>query len=157
MATLPDWIDRAEYPFEIRTLTLSDGEMSYVDEGSGPVLMFVHGTPTWSFEFRHLIKSLSGRYRCIAPDHLGFGLSSRPARFAYTPEAHAAALREFVDQLGLDRITLIVHDFGGPIGLPLALDAPSRVECVIILNSWAWPLNDDPKMARAAKVAGGMV
>ena len=151
----PDWLDRSEYPFAKHSMALTDGTVNYVDEGNGEVLLFVHGTPTWSFEYRHLIKSLASGYRCIAPDHLGFGLSARPAGFAYSPEAHAGVLREFVDRLGLERFTLVVHDFGGPIGLPLALDQPSRVARVVMLNTWAWPLDDDPKMARAARLAGG--
>lgn len=130
--------------------------MHYVDEGSGETLLFVHGTPTWSFEYRHLIKALATRYRCVAPDHLGFGRSSRPTAFAYTPEAHAEVLREFVDRVGLDRFTLVVHDFGGPIGLPLALANASRVERVVILNTFAWPLDDDP-LARGARLAGGPI
>ncbi len=74
-------------------IALTDGEMHYVDEGSGPPILFVHGTPTNSYEYRHLIAALSKRFRCIAPDHLGFGESSRPQSFAYTPEAHAACSR----------------------------------------------------------------
>ena len=153
----PAWLDRGQYPFKTRTIALTDGNLSYVDEGSGEALLFVHGTPTWSFEYRHLIKNLAKRYRCIAPDHLGFGLSGRPAGFAYSPEAHAVVLREFVDRLGLERFTLIVHDFGGPIGLPLAVDQPSRVARVIVMNTWAWPLDDDPKMARGARLIGGAI
>ncbi len=153
----PEWLDRAEYPFQPRSIDLTDGRLNYVDEGSGEALLFVHGTPTWSFEYRHLIKTLAKRYRCIAPDHLGFGLSARPPGFTYSPQAHAAVLREFVDRLGLDRFTLVVHDFGGPIGLPLAVDQPSRVARVIIMNTWAWPLDDDPKMARGARFIGGAI
>ncbi|MEY4094049.1 MAG: Haloalkane dehalogenase [Acidobacteriota bacterium] len=146
----------ADYPFQPRTVSLAAGDMHYVDEGSGDAVLLVHGTPTWSFEYRHLIKALSTRHRCIAPDHLGFGLSSRPQGFAYTPEAHAEVLREFVERVGLDRFTLVVHDFGGPIGLPLALAANSPVARVVIINTWAWPLDDDP-LAAGARVAGGPV
>lgn len=128
--------------------------MHYVDEGSGPPILFVHGTPTYSYEYRHLIGALSSTHRCIAPDHLGFGLSDRPRSFAYTPEAHAEMLREFVTKLGLDRFTLVLHDFGGPIGLPLALAGDAHVDRVVIMNSWAWPLDDDP-MAKGAKFMGG--
>lgn len=150
------WVDRKSYPFQSRYQPLSAGDMHYVDEGQGPCILLVHGTPTWSFEFRHVIAALSARYRCIAPDHLGFGLSERPAGFAYTPEAHAEALREFVDRLGLARFSLVVHDFGGPIALPLAFGAASPVERLVILNSFAWPLNDD-KLAAGARVAGGPI
>ena len=153
----PDWLDRRAYPFASREVQLAAGRMHYVDEGRGDTLLFVHGTPTWSFEFRHLIPALSDRFRCLAPDHLGFGLSERPRGFAYTPEAHAANLAEFVDRLALDRVTLIVHDFGGPIGLPLALRDRSPVEKVVILNSWCWPFADNKDAVRKARLAGGGV
>jgi haloalkane dehalogenase len=138
-------------------ITLRDGDMHYVDEGSGPPILFVHGTPTNSFEYRHLIAALSKRFRCIAPDHLGFGQSSRPQSFAYTPEAHADVLAEFVEKLNLTDVTLVVHDFGGPIGLPLALASGSRITRLVLMNTWAWPLDDDPKMARGAKFIGGPI
>ena len=153
----PAWLDRRAYPFTSRHVRLSAGRMHYVDEGQGEPVLFVHGTPTWSFEFRHLIAALSPRMRCIAPDHLGFGLSERPAAFPYTPEAHAAALAEFVERLGLTRFTLIVHDFGGPIAFPLALRDPSPVSRLVILNSWCWPFADSPDMVRKARIAGGPV
>jgi haloalkane dehalogenase len=136
-------------------IALGEGEVHYVDQGSGPPILFVHGTPTHSFEYRHLIAALSARFRCIAPDHLGFGQSSRPRSFAYTPEAHARVLKQLVEELNLEDLTLVVHDFGGPIGLPLALEPGSRVKRVIILNTWAWPIDDDPRMARGARFIGG--
>ena len=142
-------------------IPLTDGEMHYVDEGSGPPILFVHGTPTNSYEYRHLIAALSTRFRCIAPDHLGFGESSRPRAFAYTPEAHARVLKEFVERLDLKDLTLVVHDFGGPIGLPLVAGrgelGVGSVKQVVILNSWAWPLDDDPKMARGARLIAGAI
>jgi haloalkane dehalogenase len=153
----PGWLDRNAYPFTSRELPLAAGRMHYVDEGRGEPLLFVHGTPTWSFEFRHLIAAFSGRYRCIAPDHLGFGLSERPPRFAYTPEAHAANLSEFVERLHLDRVTLIVHDFGGPIALPLALRERSPVAKLVILNSWCWPFAESKDEIRKARLAGSGV
>jgi haloalkane dehalogenase len=131
------------------------GRVHYIDEGHGDPILFVHGTPTNSYEFRHLIAALSATHRCIAPDHLGFGDSDRPANFPYTPEAHAATLREFVEKLNLSAFTLVAHDFGGPIAIPLALDSPSRVDRLILINTWAWPINDDPKMARGAALIGG--
>jgi haloalkane dehalogenase len=153
--TAPDWLDRRAYPFTLRTMPLRAGRMHYVDEGQGDPILFVHGTPTWSFEYRHLIRGLCGAHRCVAPDQLGFGLSERPSNFAYTPEAHAGALAEFVDRLQLDRITLVVHDFGGPIGLPLAFAEPSRVRRLVLLNTWMWPFDDDPAMVRRGDLAAG--
>jgi haloalkane dehalogenase len=129
--------------------------MHYVDEGIGPAILFVHGTPTWSFEYRHLIEGLKAKHRCVAVDHLGFGLSERPAGAAYTPEAHAERLRAFADKAGLKRFTLVVHDFGGPIGLPLALDGSGRVERLVVLNSWMWSFADDAEMTKRARLVGG--
>src|SRR5688500_8619028 len=82
-------VDRLAYPFESRWMPLRAGRMHYVDQGTGDPIVFVHGTPTWSFEWRHLIRGLSKSARCIAPDHLGFGLSDRPHGAPYTPEWHA--------------------------------------------------------------------
>ena len=149
------WVDRDAYPFRSRWLELPDGKIHYVDEGDGEPVLFVHGTPTWSFEYRHLIGALRGGHRCIAVDHLGFGLSDRPAAADYTPEAHAARLRAFVDKLGLRRFTLVMHDFGGPIALPLALDDPDRVERLVVLNSWMWSFADDPEMTKRARMVSG--
>jgi haloalkane dehalogenase len=157
------WVDRAAYPFRSRWLALPEGRLHYVDEGSNnhpedPIVL-VHGTPTWSFEYRHLIAGLSASRRVIALDHLGFGLSERPADASYTPEAHAARFRAFVDGLGLSRFTLVVHDFGGPIALPVALDDPGRVSRLVVLNSWMWSFAGDPEMRemarRARMVSGG--
>ncbi len=153
----PAWLDRSAYPFAPRYAELSSGFMHYVDEGRGTPVLLVHGTPTWSFEYRQVIRTLSPHVRCIAPDHLGFGLSERPARFAYTPAAHAAALKEFVTRMGLDDLTLVVHDFGGPIGLPLCFDRSIRVRRLVILNSWTWPFDDDPDMRRKAAIAGSAI
>jgi haloalkane dehalogenase len=145
------WVDRAAYPFSSRFLDVPAGRVHYVDEGRGEPVLFVHGTPSWSFEFRHLIAALQKTHRCVAPDHLGFGLSDRPAGFAYTPEAHAASLAAFVDRLGLERLHLVVHDLGGPIGLPLA----GRAASVTVMNSFMWPLDDDPEVARPARLLSG--
>ncbi|HTV19529.1 MAG TPA: alpha/beta fold hydrolase [Polyangiaceae bacterium] len=149
----PDWLDRNAYPFQSHSLALPDGRMHYVDEGSGEPVLFVHGTPTWSFEYRGLIQPVRGFRRAIAPDHLGFGLSERPEHFEYTPEAHARALAAFVDRLGLERFALVVHDFGGPIALPLALAQPERISRLVVINSFLWPLDADKALAKNAQLA----
>jgi haloalkane dehalogenase len=152
------WVDREAYPFEDRWMTLKSGaRMHYLDEGSGEPLLFVHGTPTWSFEWRHLVRGLRSRFRCIAPDHLGFGLSDRPRGGSYTPEWHATNLAEFVERLGLEGFTLVVHDYGGPIGLPLALDGRGRVKRLVIFNTWMWSLKGDSGVERAHRIVGGKV
>lgn len=157
---VPAWVDRQAYPFAVHALDVPAGRLSYVDEGprdgggAEPVLL-VHGTPTWSFEYRHVIPVLAARRRTIAVDHLGFGLSARPAEFDYRPESHARNLEAFADALGLRRFAMVVHDFGGPIALPLAL--AGRVSRLVVLNSWMWSFEDDGKMRRRAQLAAGPV
>jgi len=154
---VPAWLDRAAYPFQHCSMNVGGVRVHYVDEGAGEPIVFVHGTPTWSFEFRHLIRALSPSFRCIALDLPGFGLSSRPASFAYTPEAHSKVVAEFIERLTLPRFTLVVHDFGGPIALPVAIDHPEQVHQLVVINTWMWSFDDDPDMAKKGKLAGGAV
>ena len=148
------WVDRHEYSFTSKWLGVSDGRLHYIDVGgAGPPVLFVHGTPTWSFEYRHVIRASMDSCRCIAPDHLGFGLSDRPRGASYTPEAHAHRLREFVDGLGLEQFALVVHDYGGPIGLPLAL--AGRVTRLVLMNTWMWAFDDDKEMRNRARLVQG--
>ena len=152
----PEWLDRTAYPFRHHWIELPGGHrMHYIDEGTGDTILLVHGTPTWSFEWRHLVRGLSRAHRCVAPDLIGFGLSDRPRDFAYTPEAHAEAISRFVERLGLDAVTLIVHDYGGPIALPLALEQPARVRRLVVINSWMWSFAGDADMERKGRIAGG--
>lgn len=129
--------------------------MSYVDEGEGPPVLLVHGTPTWSFLYRSLIRDLSRDHRVVAPDHLGFGLSEKPREAAYRPADHARRLDALVERLELDRVTLVVHDFGGPIGLSWALRNPERVRALVLFNTWMWPLDEDRAKLWTARVLGG--
>ncbi len=135
------WLNQQEYPFEPHYIHVGPGRMHYVDEGSGETIVMVHGTPVWSFIYRHLIKGLQDQYRCIAPDLLGFGLSDKPKNWVYTPAAHADNLTKLIDHLQLKDITLVVHDFGGPIGLHYAIQFPENIKRTVVLNSWLWPLN----------------
>jgi len=153
---VPEWLDREQFPFASRFLQTTFGRVHYLDEGppEGEVVLLVHGTPSWSFEYRQLIPVLARHRRVIAVDHLGFGLSERPADFPYTPEAHSDVLREVVERLGLQRFALVVHDYGGPIALPLVAAEPQRITGLVVMNSWMWPLTEDPALAGAARLAG---
>jgi len=145
------WLDRVAYPFTPRSFATPEGTLSYLDEGTGPTVLLVHGTPSWSFEFRAVVSALRGTHRCVAPDHLGFGLSEKPQR-ALRVEDHARRLQDFVKHLDLRDLTLVVHDFGGPIGLPLVRDMPERVARVVVLNTWMWSNADDPEVLRLDRV-----
>lgn len=131
--------------------------MHYIDEGEGEPIVMVHGNPTWSFLYRHLIKGLSGNYRCIAPDHIGFGLSDKPAAWSYYPEDHAKHLRTLIETLNLKDITLVVQDWGGPIGLSYAVDMPANIKKLIIMNTWMWSVKGDPHYERFSSFMGGPI
>lgn len=152
----PAWLDRAAWPYAPRSLTIDGAPMHYVEEGDGPTVLLVHGTPTWSFEWRHVIEALRPRARVVAFDHLGFGLSARPADAGYRPEDHARRFRRVVETLCPNGpLTLVLHDFGGPIALDWALDHPERLAHLVVTNTWMWPLGDDPDMRWKARLAGG--
>jgi cis-3-alkyl-4-acyloxetan-2-one decarboxylase len=127
---------RELYPFESRFLALRSGHrLHYLDEGAGPPLLMLHGNPTWSFYYRDLVRGLRSRYRCVAPDHLGFGLSDKPADWSYTIAAHADNLAELVERLDLRDATLVTHDWGGPIGYLAAVRWPERIARLVTFNT----------------------
>jgi haloalkane dehalogenase len=148
------WVDRAAYPFADHFLEVDGGRMHYVDEGAGEPILFLHGTPVWSFLYRHMITALRGEFRCIAPDHIGFGLSAKPPAWGYSFAEHAHNLARLIDHLGLRRFTLVVHDLGGPIGLSYALDHPERVARLLIANSFMWPMTGEFAVPPIGKLFG---
>ena len=145
LAERPDWVSDEMFPFESRFFVTPTGQsLHYIDEGAGDPIVFVHGNPTWSFEFRHLVSGLRGGHRCIAVDHVGFGLSSRSAeRDDYHPRSHSKNLIALLESLDLQNVTLFMSDWGGPIGLEFARRYPDRVKRLVIANSWAWPVSGD--------------
>ncbi len=149
------WIDRDEYPFKSNFIQLEMGKMHYIDEGSGEPIVMLHGNPTWSFLYRHLVKGLSGKYRCIAMDHIGFGLSDKPKKWSYLPKEHAKNFYQLIEKLNLRDITIIVQDWGGPIGLSYAVANPDNVKRIIIMNTWMWSVKGDPHFERFSKFIGG--
>jgi haloalkane dehalogenase len=150
----PAWLDTRAYPFVSRAVDVDGLRVHYVDEGAGPPVLFVHGLPTWSFVWRHLIAGLRDRHRCVALDLPGFGLSDKPPSDAYRPEDQARRLAAFVDALRLKDFALVVHDFGGPIGLSLALERPDAVRRLVLFNTWMWSLADDRQYARVGRLLG---
>ena len=142
MPDRPAWVPSDLYPFADRYTDAGGARVHYVDEGSGPPLLLVHGNPTWSFLYREIIKGLSGRFRCIAVDHPGFGLSKAPAGYGFTPAEHARVLEQLVLELDLRDVTLMVQDWGGPIGFAVAGRHPDRFARFVIGNTWAWPKSD---------------
>ena len=124
------------YSFQPHYQEVDGLRLHYVDEGSGDPVLLVHGEPTWSYLYRKIIPALAGRARVIAPDLPGFGRSDKPTdRAFYTYERHVATFTAFVEALHLHRITLVVHDWGGPIGLRFAAENAGRVARVVVLNT----------------------
>ena len=149
-----NWLNTNEYPFKHHYFKVNDTTMHYVDEGEGEVLLFVHGTPSWSFEFRNVIKFLSKKYRCIAIDHIGFGLSEKPAKYDYTVQNHTASLLKLITHLQLNQFTMLVHDFGGIIGLAAAEQIPEKIKGLVILNTWCRSIQDEPEYKKMKMILG---
>jgi len=138
-AQLPAWLKEI-YPFTPKAFETGAGALSYLDEGprSDEAVLMVHGNPTWSFFYRNVVLALSGRMRCIVPDHLGCGLSDKPQDYDYTLGNHIKNLTVLIESLGLKKVHLIVHDWGGPIGLGTMLPLGDRLGRVVILNTAAF-------------------
>lgn len=133
--------DHRLFPFASKWFDSRAGAVHYVDEGVGDPILFLHGNPTWSFLYRGIIIRLRKRFRCIAVDLPGFGLSARPDDYGYTPGEHAAVVTDLVRKLGLERVTIMGQDWGGPIGMRVALDDLPRVRALVMGNTWYWPLD----------------
>lgn len=149
-----NWLNTKEYPFAHNYITVDGAQLHYIDEGQGEVLLFVHGTPSWSFEFRNVIKYLSKKYRCIALDHIGFGLSDKPAGYDYSIQNHTATLLKLINHLQLNQFTMLVHDFGGIIGLAAAEQIPDKISKLIILNTWCRSIQDEPEYKKMKGILG---
>ncbi|HTE55192.1 MAG TPA: alpha/beta fold hydrolase [Kofleriaceae bacterium] len=145
------------FPFAPRWFTQSHGAVQhYLDEGSGPVVLMVHGNPTWSYYYRDLIHALRDTHRCVVPDHIGMGWSDKPddAHYDHSVQQRVDDLDALVASLGLgDRITMVVHDWGGMIGFAWACRHPDRIARLVVLNSGPFPIPDDKKVPFLLRVA----
>ena len=129
--------ERFQYPFEEKYHEVDGVRLHYVDEGSGPPILLVHGQPTWSYLYRKMIPPLvEAGYRCLAPDLMGFGLSDKPTdESAYTLQLHVQQATSLIEKLGLRGITTVGQDWGGPISLRYAIDHRDNVRALVILNT----------------------
>lgn len=152
-------LDTTLYPFDRNFHELPSGHrMHFVDEGPvdrQPVVM-VHGNPTWSFYYRELIRGLENEFRCLAPDHVGMGLSDRPADrdYDYTLATRMADFGHWMDAIEPERaVDFVVHDWGGAIALSWAVRNPERVRRLVVLNTWAFMIPDDAALPRSLAFA----
>jgi haloalkane dehalogenase len=152
----PAWVPQALYPFDSHQAEIDGATVNYVDEGSGPPLLLMHGNPTWSFLYRDIITGLRDSYRCIAPDYPGFGLSRAGPGYGYTAAEHAGVVEKLVLQLDLTDVTMMVQDWGGPVGFAVATRHPDRFTAFVIGNTWAWP-KSDPGTQIFSRLLGGPI
>src|SRR5262250_2149809 len=145
------------FPVERRFLELDGARIHYVDEGTGDTLLLLHGNPSWSFLYRKIIAALKSDFRCVAMDYPGYGMSDAPPGYGFTPREHSLVLERFVDRLGLGDLTIMVQDWGGPIGLGLAGRRPELVRRLIIGNTFAWPLNGEWRIHVFSWLMGGPI
>ncbi len=153
----PKWLSREAFPFVSRFMRVQGQRVHYVDEGQGPILLFLHGNPTWSFLYRRIIQGLMPHYRCIALDYPGFGLSSASEDYELTPLAHARIVEEFVRELDLPKFCIVAHDWGGPIGIACGLAVRERLAGLVLFNTFAWPAQGDAHFERFSRLMGGRV
>ena len=145
----PDW--RKLYPFASHELRLDGLRYHYLDEGQGDVLLLVHGNPTWSFYWRDLILRWRERYRVIAVDHIGCGLSDKPQDYPYRLSQHVQNLSSLVRHLELGGVTLVAHDWGGAIGVGAAQAEPDRFVRFVLMNTAAFRSTEIPLRIRVCR------
>lgn len=147
------------FPFAPHYLDVTHCRMHYIDEGAGEPVVFVHGDPTWSYLYRKFIGPLSSQHRCIAPDLMGMGKSSVPHEpYPYRLHHHIDNLESLLLQLDLTNLTLVVHDWGGPVGLGFATRHPDRIQRLVLMNTWAfaaWPGGEFPKLLQMIRSERG--
>jgi len=153
----PAWVSQTLFPYESRFVDIHGHSIHYIDEGSGPVLILLHGNPTWSFLYRDIIRELKSSFRCIAMDYPGFGLSEAAEDYDFLPASHARVVDAFVEALEVERFSLMVQDWGGPIGLWVAGRRAAQVERLVIGNTWAWPIEGDKHFERFSALMGGTI
>ena len=144
------------FPVEHRFMDLEGARIHYVDEGAGRILLLLHGNPSWSFLYRKII-ACSKLTRCVALDYPGYGMSNAALGYGFTPREHSAILENFVDRLRLKGITMMVQDWGGPIGLGFAGRRPGLVSSLVIGNTFAWPLDDQFRIRIFSWFMGGPI
>jgi len=129
---------KKEYPFAQHSFGIDSLSMNYIDEGSGEPVVMLHGNPTWSFYYRNLVAPLRTGRRIVVPDHIGCGLSSKPQSYNYSLANHVDNLTRLINHLSLKNITLVLHDWGGAIGMGYAVKHPENIKRIVVFNTAAF-------------------
>ena len=143
---------KKHYPFNDNFLVLGENKLHYIDEGKGHPIIMLHGNPTWSFFYRNIVNELKDNYRCIVPDHLGCGMSDKPQDYDYTLSNHIDNVIKLIEKLQLEKFSLIVHDWGGAIGMGVATRLPEKVVSVTLMNTAAFKSLDIPFTISICKI-----
>ena len=145
---------RSLYPFEHHEVRIGEHRCHYVDEGKGDPVVMVHGNPTWSFMYRELIRDVADAgFRAVAPDHIGCGLSDKPDHYPYRLQNHIDNLEHLLDRaLEVDRLHLVVHDWGGAVATGYAARHPERIASLTVLNTAAFLLLHCPLRIRICRI-----
>jgi pimeloyl-ACP methyl ester carboxylesterase len=141
--TIPNEL-KTEYPFKSHFLKIKSEDLHYIDEGDGPVVIMLHGNPTWSFFYRNVVKQLSSNHRVIVPDHIGCGLSSKNENYEYTLKNQIETVLKLIQHLKIEKFSLIVHDWGGAIGMGVATTLPDKVEKIVAMNTAGFTSSEIP-------------
>jgi len=149
----PRWLPRSAFPFQSRFADVDGKRIHYIDEGSGPALLLI-SAGQWSFMFRDVILRLRGQFRCVTLDFPGSGLSPDALGHDHSVRANAQILEGFIDALGLQDITMAVHDAGGPAGFLVVMRRPERFRALVISNTFGWPLTGYPAVRRMLRLVG---
>ena len=148
----PDWLDRRLFPFKSRYVNIDDHKIHYIDEGEGPVILFLHGAPAWSFLYRNIIPGLKNRFRCIAFDFPGFGLSTAAPGYKISIPGASSLIDAFIDALELNDLTLYLHDASASMALGALTRRPHLFRALIVSNAFGFPLESDfPSIVRFLK------
>ena len=131
-------LNNIQYPFKPKKISINGHALSYLDEGQGSPIVMLHGNPTWSFYYRKLVSLLQNNHRVIVPDHMGCGLSDKPQDYPYLLKTHIDNTETLLKELGIDKFSLVVHDWGGAIGMGLAARKSDRVESIVVMNTAAF-------------------
>lgn len=140
------------YPFTTQKIAIQRHNLSYLDQGRGKIIVMLHGNPTWSFYYRNLVSHLQNRYRIIVPDHMGCGFSDKPQDYPYNLTTHIDNLKTLLEALTIEKFSLVVHDWGGAIGMGLAGLYPEKVESIVVLNTAAFRSPKIPLRIRICRV-----
>lgn len=150
---LPVWFNPDLFPFSSRFIDIEGNQIHYIDEGSGPVLLFLHANPAWAYQYRNIIAGLTDHFRCIALDYPGFGLSQQAPQYRLTLSGKSRLVERFIQALNLTDITLVAHDASVAIGMGVVVRKPEWFRALALANGFAWSMRqEDPSIHRFIKV-----